>query len=169
MLDTTFAPFRLVFTPPILTHLPYCAVRLKQEKKLQFENRVRHIMSTGSRFFKDVDSKRRGVVGYLEDVSQEVFRSFMNVFGADGSLRSLFSVQHAITSPDESCASRSCSSDSELVESALEPEFSPNTLRTRSTSTMYVLFDGTRLLMSSLFNEYRWVVVGRYFRCTLIL
>ncbi|VDP64000.1 unnamed protein product [Schistosoma curassoni] len=45
------------------------------------------MMKRGSTFIQNFDSKRREFVDQLEDISHEVVRSFMRIFGSDGHLR----------------------------------------------------------------------------------
>ncbi|KAF6773180.1 hypothetical protein AHF37_09257 [Paragonimus kellicotti] len=44
-------------------------------------------MKRGSSLFQNFDNKRREFVDHLEDISHEVVRSFMRIFGTDGRLR----------------------------------------------------------------------------------
>ncbi|KAF8569857.1 hypothetical protein P879_02617 [Paragonimus westermani] len=57
------------------------------EKKLQLQDNLETIMKRGSSLFQNFDNKRREFVDHLEDISHEVVRSFMRIFGSDGRLR----------------------------------------------------------------------------------
>lgn len=58
-----------------------------KEKSIQLQYNLENMMKRGSTFIQNFDSKRREFVDQLEDISHEVVRSFMRIFGSDGHLR----------------------------------------------------------------------------------
>ncbi|CAH8838055.1 unnamed protein product [Trichobilharzia szidati] len=58
-----------------------------KEKSIRLQNNLETMMKRGSTFIQNFDSKRREFVDQLEDISHEVVRSFMRIFGSDGHLR----------------------------------------------------------------------------------
>ncbi|CAH8501019.1 unnamed protein product [Schistosoma bovis] len=58
-----------------------------KEKSIQLQDNLENMMKRGSTFIQNFDSKRREFVDQLEDISHEVVRSFMRIFGSDGHLR----------------------------------------------------------------------------------
>ncbi|CAH8438397.1 unnamed protein product [Dicrocoelium dendriticum] len=86
-----------------------------KEKKLKFQNNFETIMRHGSTLIQNFDNKRRELVDHLEDMSQEVVRSFMRIFGSDGSLRNWFHGRmHALTDTEDDRTSPEAGSASEL-------------------------------------------------------
>ncbi|CAH8495463.1 unnamed protein product [Heterobilharzia americana] len=58
-----------------------------KEKSIRLQDNLETMMKRGSSFIQNFDSKRREFVDQLEDISHEVVRSFMRIFGSDGHLR----------------------------------------------------------------------------------
>ncbi|CAH8475728.1 unnamed protein product [Schistosoma turkestanicum] len=65
-----------------------------KEKSIQLQDNLETMMKRGSTFIQNFDSKRREFVDQLEDISHEVVRSFMRIFGSDGHLRHWWSSRH---------------------------------------------------------------------------
>lgn len=85
-----------------------------KEKKLKFQNNFENIIRHGSNLIQNFDNKRRELVDHLEDMSQEVIRSFMRIFGSDGRLLNWFHGRmHALTDTEDGRTSPEAGSTSE--------------------------------------------------------
>ncbi|KAH8859426.1 Choline-phosphate cytidylyltransferase A [Schistosoma japonicum] len=116
-----------------------------KEKSIQLQDNLETMMKRGSSFIQNFDSKRREFVDQLEDISHEVVRSFMRIFGSDGQLRHwwssrrkrpISSLNYTFSTP-QSSPTCSASDDDDDNEEAEKPPYCKKPRKCYSSMTTY--------------------------------